>query len=151
MNIHLGPRLPNTRAGPDSYVFPFHHVAFAGYWRKPHLWAIDLNRPMSNYSYKRAYKTASAKAGVDLGLYDATHTFVTRLIENPSLSEETIRQLAGHVTPRMLARYAHIRAKARRDAIATLDASEARAKVNSAGGSPQNPPHSGDDERRVLN
>jgi hypothetical protein len=37
------------------------------------------------------------------------------------MSEETIRQLAGHVSRRMLARYAHIRAQARRDAIATLE------------------------------
>jgi integrase len=29
-------------AGPDSYLFPFHHVGFAGTSRKPHLWAIDL-------------------------------------------------------------------------------------------------------------
>jgi integrase len=50
---------------------------------------------------------------VDFRLYDARHTFVTRLAENPTLSEETIRQLAGHVNPRMLARYAHFRAKAR--------------------------------------
>ena len=73
--------------GPDSYVFPFHQVGFAGYGRKPHLWAIDLNRPMGNYSYKRAYKTASAKAGVNIRLYEARHTFVTRLAENPTVSE----------------------------------------------------------------
>ena len=48
---------------------------------------------------------------------------LTRLAENPSISEETIRQLAGHVSPRMLARYAHIRAAARRDAIAALEPS----------------------------
>lgn len=69
---------------------------------------------MGNYSYKRAYKTACAGAGVDFRLYDARHTFVTRLAENPTVNEETIRQLAGHVSPRMLARYAHIRAKAAR-------------------------------------
>jgi integrase len=110
-----------AEAGPDSYLFPFHHVGFAGNDRKSHLWAIDLNRPMGIYSYKRAYKTACTRAGVDYRLYDARHTFVTRLAENPAVSEETIRQLAGHVSPRMLARYAHIRAEARRAAIATLE------------------------------
>lgn len=108
-------------AGPDSYLFPFHHVGFAGNNRKTHLWSIDLNRPMGTHSYKRAYDTARSKAGVDCRLYDARHTFITRLAENPNVSEETIRQLAGHVSPRMLARYAHIRAQARRDAIATLE------------------------------
>lgn len=37
------------------------------------------------------------------------------------MSIETIRQLAGHVNDRMLARYAHIRVEARRDAIAALE------------------------------
>jgi integrase len=112
-------RFPDARS--DSYLFPFHHVGFAGNNRKPHLWAIDLSRPMGTYSYKRAYDTARTKAGVDCRLYDARHTFITRLAENPNVSEETIRQLAGHVSPRMLARYAHIRTAARRAAIATLE------------------------------
>jgi integrase len=137
--------------GPDSYVFPFHHVGFAGSRRRPHLWAIDLCRPMGNYSYKRAYKTACGRARVDFRLYDARHTFVTRLAENPTVSEETIRQLAGHVSPRMLARYAHIRAKARREAIATLEGSKAEASTNFVGGSPQNPPQSWDIADRFLN
>jgi integrase len=127
-------------AGPDSYVFPFHHVGFAGNARNPHLWGIDLNRAMGTYSYKRAYKTASAKAGVDYRLYDARHTFVTRLAENPTVSEETIRQLAGHVSPRMLKRYAHIRAQARRDAIATLEPSKAPSGADFEGESPQKSP-----------
>jgi integrase len=76
---------------------------------------------MSTYSYKTAFNTARRKAGVDYRLYDARHTFVTRLAENPRVSEETIRQLAGHVSPRMLARYAHIRVQARRAAIAALE------------------------------
>lgn len=108
-------------AGPDAFVFPSHHVGFAGNGRKAHLWGIDLTRPMGTHSYKRAYDTARHKAKLDYRLYDARHTFVTRLAENPKISEETIRQLAGHVSPRMLARYAHIRSQARRDAIATLD------------------------------
>jgi len=138
-------------AGQDSYLFPFHHVGFAGNWRRPHLWGIDLNRSMGTYSYKRAYKTACAKAGVDYRLYDARHTFVTRLAENPAVSEETIRQLAGHVSPRMLARYAHIRAQARRDAIATLEGPVATTRKDFEAGSPQKSPQSGDSDARALN
>jgi len=33
--------------GPDSYVFPFHHVALAGNARKPWVYGVDLSRPMS--------------------------------------------------------------------------------------------------------
>ena len=53
--------------------------------------------------------------------YDGPHAFIWRLAENPSVSIETVKQLAGHVDPRMLGRYAHIRVQARRDAIATLE------------------------------
>ncbi|HKD65369.1 MAG TPA: hypothetical protein VKB84_00915, partial [Candidatus Binataceae bacterium] len=68
-------------------------------------------------------------AGVEFRFYDARHTFVTRLAENPAVSEETIRQLAGHVSPRMLGRYSHIRAEARRTAIASLEPSVDDAKT----------------------
>jgi integrase len=131
-------------AGADSYVFPFHHVGFGGNGRKPHLWGADLNRPMGTHSYKRAYKTACSKAAVDYRFYDARHTFVTRLAENPAVSEETIRQLAGHISPRMLARYAHIRARARREAIATLERSQAPTRSDFEGESPQKSPQSAD-------
>jgi integrase len=109
------------QAAPESYLFPFHHVGFAGDNRKPHLWGIDLNRPMGTHSYKRAYDTARQRAGFDYRLYDARHTFITRLAENPVVSEETIRQLAGHVSQKMLSRYAHIRQAARRAAIAAIE------------------------------
>ena len=52
----------------------------------------------------------------------ARATRSSELAENPATSEETIRQLAGHVSPRMLSRYAHIRDKVRREPIATLEA-----------------------------
>jgi hypothetical protein len=76
---------------------------------------------MGQWSYSRAFETAKRKSGVECRFYDARHTFVTRLAENPAVSVETIRQLAGHVGEKMLARYAHIRVQARRDAIATLE------------------------------
>jgi integrase len=122
-------RLRFSHFTPDSYIFPFHHVGFAGNDRKPHIWAVDLARPMSTHSYKTAWNTARKVSGVDCRLYDARHTFITRLAENPKNSEETIRQLAGHVSPRMLARYAHIRTQARRDAIATLERSMSEARI----------------------
>jgi hypothetical protein len=106
---------------------------------------------MGTYSYKRAYKTSCAKAGVDCRLYDARHTFVTRLAENPAVSEETIRQLAGHVSLRMLARYAHILAQARRDAIATLERPQVLTKPDFEGESPQKSPQSADSGSPVLN
>ena len=124
---------------PDSYVFLFHHVASL---------VIGAGRTSGPSTLVARWATTAVNArtrrhvagpGVDFRLYDARHTFVTRLAENPTVSEETIRQLAGHVNPRMLARYSHIRAKARREAIATLEGSEAETSTNFGGGSPQNP------------
>jgi Phage integrase family len=76
---------------------------------------------MGQWSYKSAFDTAQRESRVTCRFYDARHTFVTRLAENPAISIETIRQLAGHVNDRMLARYAHIRVQERRDAIAALE------------------------------
>ena len=114
-------RFPDATA--DSYVFPFHRVDFASNDRRPWIWDVDLNRPMGQWSYKSAFDTAQRESGVTCRFYDARHTFVTRLAENPAISNETIRQLAGHVNDQMLARYAHIRVQAPRDAIAALELS----------------------------
>jgi len=108
-------------AGPDVFVFPFHRVAIAGNDRIPHIYDVNLDRPMSPSSYRTAFETARRKARIRLRFYDARHTFVTRLAEEALVSEETIRQLAGHVSPQMLGRYSHIRAAARRAAIASLE------------------------------
>ena len=97
------------------------HMKDSNNQRVPQLWGVDLTRPMSQWSYNAAFKAVRAKAKVECRFYDGRHTFITRLAENPSVSIETVKQLAGHVDPRMLGRYAHIRVQARRDAIATLE------------------------------
>jgi integrase len=132
-------RLPEGH--PESYLFPSHRVAIAGYARKPWIYDMKLDQQMSPSSYRTAFATALKRAGVRYRFYDARHTFVTRLAENPAVAEETIRQLAGHVSPRMLGRYAHIRAAARRAVIATLEPSPEPGRSESGEqDSPQNPP-----------
>jgi hypothetical protein len=53
--------------------------------------------------------------------HDIRHTFISRLAENPSVSEQTIKALAGHVGRQMLERYSHIRSQAKQAAIRTLE------------------------------
>jgi integrase len=143
-------RFPDAVA--DSYVFPFHRVAIAGNGRIPHVYDVSLDRPMSPSSYKTAFETAREKAGIEFRFYDARHTFVTRLAENPGVSEETIRQLAGHVSPRMLGRFAHIRAQARRAAIATLESvCDATTAAGFEGDGAQNRAQSANEGKPVLN
>jgi site-specific recombinase XerC len=43
-------------AGPDAYVFPFHRVGFAGNGRKPHIWSVDLGRPMGNVQLQARFQ-----------------------------------------------------------------------------------------------
>lgn len=117
-----------TEAEPDSYVFPHHRVACRGGRAEHRLYEVDLSRAIG--SWKRAWKYACSKATVGYRWHDLRHTFVSRLAENPHVSEETIRSLAGHVSKQMLQRYSHIRTHAKKAAIAAL---EQDAAMNEAG------------------
>jgi integrase len=108
------------QAGPDAYVFPRHQVGFSVGGRGSLLYAIDATRPMQGW--KSAWSRVRREAGVQARWHDLRHTLVSRLAENPTISEETIRALAGHVSSQMLSRYAHIRAQAKKAAIASLEA-----------------------------
>ena len=111
-------------ANPESYMFPWHRVGVSGNERTPAISGVDLSRPMG--SWKTAWNTACKKAGVKYRWHDNRHTFVSRLAENPNVSEETIRALAGHVSQRMLQRYSHIRLQAKRAAIEAVERSYSR-------------------------
>ena len=110
-------RFPNAEQG--SYVFPRHRVGLGGDARKPYIWDIDLNQPIGEW--KKAWRLTFEEAGVRYRWHDCRHSFISRLAENPHVSEETIKSLAGHVSKRMLERYSHIRTEAKREAIAVLD------------------------------
>jgi integrase len=103
-------------AGPD--IFPRHRVACRGGLLEHHLYEVDFTRSIG--SWKRAWKHACLKAGVKYRWHDLRHTFVSRVAETPSVSEETIRALAGHVSKQMLQRYSHIRTHAKPAAIEAL-------------------------------
>ncbi|HYG99374.1 MAG TPA: tyrosine-type recombinase/integrase, partial [Terriglobales bacterium] len=84
-----------------------------------------LSKPVQ--SWQHAWTTALKQARKELKLetlhyrwHDLRHHFISRLAENPSVSEQTIRALAGHVSKQMLERYSHIRTRAKQDAIAAL-------------------------------
>src|SRR5258708_3658933 len=56
-----------------------------------------------------------------LRFHDLRHLAITELAES-QVSDQTIMAIAGHVSQNMLARYSHVRAEARRQAVATLSA-----------------------------
>jgi len=106
-------------AGPDTFLFPYHKVGMAGESRVPVLYDVDLSRPMG--SWRKAWRLACKAAGVRYRPHDMRHTFISRLAENPSVSEQTIKALAGHVSRQMLERYSHIRSEAKQAAIQALE------------------------------
>ena len=105
--------------GPDTFLFPHHTVGFSRDRKSTSIRDVDFGRPIGEW--KTAWRRALKIAGVKARWHDLRHTLVSRLAENPAVSEETIRALAGHVSRAMLARYSHIRAEAKRAAILALE------------------------------
>ncbi len=122
-------------AGPDAYIFPGHNIGFVGNSRRSDLYNIDFTRSVG--SWKKAWRDALKSAGLHYRWHDCRHTFISRLAENPNVSEQTIMALAGHVSKSMLARYSHIRSSAKQAAIATLERVH---EHHSEADSPQKPP-----------
>ncbi len=92
---------------PEWFVFPF---------GKPQ--PTDPTKPAT--SFKTVWAKVRAAAGVEGRWHDNRHTFITDLAESPNVSDETIRQLAGHVSKQMLEHYSHIRMDAKRKAVESL-------------------------------
>jgi integrase len=134
-------------AEPDSYVFPRHAIGMLGNGRKPHVYNVDTAQPIGEW--KKAWKDACRLAGVAYRWHDLRHSFITRLAENSSVSEQTIMSLAGHVSRSMLQRYSHIRNQAKQAAIATLEQSDDRGDFD--GRSPQKSPQSEAYQKVALN
>lgn len=54
-------------------------------------------------------------------MYDLRHHALTTLLENPNVSEQTIKDIAGHVSKKILERYSHIRIARKRAALDALE------------------------------
>jgi len=91
---------------PEWYVFPF---------GKP--WPKDPTRPM--VTLKTSWDNARKKAGVSGRWHDNRHTLITDLAESGA-GDETIRDIAGHVSKQMLKHYSHIRMEAKRKALESI-------------------------------
>jgi integrase len=78
-------------------------------------------KPMG--SWKKAWGSLRAKAGMPtLRMYDLRHHVITKLMEDPDISEQTIEEMAGHaLSSRMKKRYSHIRMKPKSEATAKLE------------------------------
>jgi len=92
---------------PEHYLFPAcEHGHF------------DPTKPIR--SWRSAWRQLTQAAGISgLRFHDLRHHAITELAESQA-SDQTIMSIAGHVSPRMLAPYSHVRMEAKRQALETL-------------------------------
>ena len=91
---------------PEWYVFPFGRP-------RPD----DPTRPVT--SLKTAWRNLRKKANVTGRWHDNRHTLITDLAESGA-SDQTIMDIAGHVSKQMLKHYSHIRLEAKRTALESI-------------------------------
>ena len=91
---------------PEWYVFPFGRP-------RPN----DPTRPVT--TLKTAWQNLRKKAKVTGRWHDNRHTLVTELAESGA-SDQTIMDIAGHVSKQMLKHYSHIRMEAKRTALESI-------------------------------
>jgi hypothetical protein len=70
-------------------------------------------------SIKTAWGNARKRAGVEGRMHDSRHTLITELSESGA-GDQTIMDIAGHVSRQMLKHYSHIRMQAKRDALQAI-------------------------------
>ena len=77
----------------------------------------DPTRPVT--TLKTAWRNLREKAKVTCRWHDNRHTLVTELAESGA-SDQTIMDIAGHVSKQMLKHYSHIRMEAKRAALESI-------------------------------
>ena len=91
---------------PEWYVFPFGRP-------RP----SDPTRPIT--TFKTAWKNVRKNSKVTGRWHDNRHTLITDLAESGA-GDQTIIDIAGHVSKRMLRHYSHIRMEAKRTALESI-------------------------------
>jgi integrase len=94
---------------PHHYLIPFRV-------KKMH---YDPERPAKGWRY--ALHELLVRANIRISFYSFRHHAITKLLENPDVSEETAESLAGHISPRTKKRYSHTRLEVKRSAVEALE------------------------------
>ncbi|HEY4764916.1 MAG TPA: hypothetical protein VIH75_14660 [Candidatus Sulfotelmatobacter sp.] len=93
---------------PDHYLLP----------RRVGGKLYDPTKPPSRWAWRTAWRKLTEEAGIE-GL--RPHDAITKLAESSEAREQTIMSIAGHVSREMLEHYSHIRQRAKRRAVDSLD------------------------------
>lgn len=92
---------------PEWYLFPFGNP-----------YPNDPTKPV--VTFKTVWAKVKEAVGIKGRWHDNRHTFITDLAESGEASDETIENLAGHVSKQMLKHYSNIRTEAKRRAVDAL-------------------------------
>jgi integrase len=103
---------------PEWYVFPARTGRPESGKKRP----LDPTKPM--VTLKTSWKNVKTEAKVEGRWHDNRHTLITDLAESGA-GDETIRDIAGHVSKQMLKHYSHIRMEAKRTALESIVAKKA--------------------------
>jgi len=106
---------------PEWFVFPARIGTPATGKKRP----LDPTKPM--VTLRTSWNNVKAKAKVTGRWHDNRHTLITDLAESGA-GDETIRDIAGHVSKQMLKHYSHIRMEAKRTALQSIVAKKADPK-----------------------
>jgi len=105
------------------YLEKFHET-------RPEWYLLPFGKPQPTNPEKpvTSFKTVWAALKKDTGItgrwHDNRHTFITDLAESGEASDETIRDIAGHVSKQMLKHYSPIRMEAKGRAVGALVAKD---------------------------
>jgi integrase len=81
----------------------------------------DPERPASRYFLRTAFSEITAACGLELRPYDLRHHAITKLLEDPKVSDETAESIAGHISAKMKKRYSHTRLAVKMAALRRLE------------------------------
>jgi integrase len=97
----------------DWYIFPARVGRPSTGNKRP----FDPTKPVT--TIKTSWRNVKKLAGIVGRFHDARHTLITELCE-AAAGDQTIMEIAGHVSPQMLKRYSHIRMAAKRKALDSI-------------------------------
>ncbi len=86
-------------------------------------------------SFATSWRGAKKAAGIECRWHDLRHSAASRIAAGGA-TDQTLQALLGWMSPKMIERYSHVRAEAKRKAVSVFD------QVDSETESPQNPPQS---------
>lgn len=105
---------------PDHFLIPFRTKRNS----------YDPTKPTQGWRY--SLRELLAAAEIKMRNYDFRHHAVTKLLENPNVSEQTAKDIAGWISPKMFNTYSHARIEALQGGAYALDRKVKRALIELA-------------------